>query len=213
MRKAIIAIVVSYAGMAQAEEVVIAALGDSLTQGYGLAVEEGFVPQLQRWLDGAGAEVRLINAGVSGDTTAGGLARVDWTLTPEVGGMIVALGANDILRGLDPVAARKNLEGILQGAQNAQVEVLLVGMQANGNYGAEYKQQFDAIYPELAETYEVLYADSFFVGLMQDGVLPQLSDLLPLLQADGLHPNATGVAQIVEGLGPQVLELAQQAAD
>ena len=213
MRKAIIAIVVSYAGMAQAEDVVIAALGDSLTQGYGLAVEEGFVPQLQRWLDGAGAEVRLINAGVSGDTTAGGLARVDWTLTPEVGGMIVALGANDILRGLDPVAARKNLEGILQAAQNAQVEVLLVGMQANGNYGAEYKQQFDAIYPELAETYQVLYADSFFVGLMQDGVLPQLPDLLPLLQADGLHPNATGVAQIVEGLGPQVLELVQQAAD
>ena len=109
MRKVMIGIVVSFAGIAQADEVVIAALGDSLTQGYGLPVEQGFVPQLQAWLDANGVEVRLINAGVSGDTTAGGLARVDWTLTPDVDGMIVALGGNDVLRGLPPEETKANI--------------------------------------------------------------------------------------------------------
>jgi acyl-CoA thioesterase-1 len=145
MRKAVIGIVLGLAGAAQADEVVIAALGDSLTQGYGLPAEQGFVPQLQAWLDAQGVEARLINAGVSGDTTAGGLSRVGWTLTPEVDAMIVTLGGNDLLRGLDPAQARSNISGILQAAKTADVEVLLVGMDAPGNYGPDYKAQFDAI--------------------------------------------------------------------
>ena len=207
MRKAAIGIVLCLAGAAQAEEVVIAALGDSLTQGFGLPVEQGLVPQLQNWLDAQGADVRLINAGVSGDTTAGGLARVGWTLTPDVDAMIVALGGNDLLRGLDPGQARGNIKGILQAAEEAEVDVLLVGMQAPGNYGPDYKAQFDAIYPELAEAFGSLYLESFFVGLREDGVLPDPAALQPFLQGDGIHPNAEGVARIVAGMGPAVLDL------
>jgi len=212
-RKAVIWIVFGWTSAVQAEEVVIAALGDSLTQGYGLPAELGFVPQLQAWLDARDADVRLINAGVSGDTTAGGLARVGWTLTPDVDGMIVALGGNDLLRGLDPVQARGNIDGIMAAAETAEVEVLLVGMQAPGNYGAAYKAQFDAIYPDLAGEYGSLYLKSFFAGLQVDGVLPDPADLQPFFQADRIHPNAEGVARIVEGIGPKVLELVAQAAE
>ena len=213
MRKAAIGIVLCLAGTAQAEEVVIAALGDSLTQGFGLPVEQGLVPQLQNWLDAQGADVRLINAGVSGDTTAGGLARVGWTLTPDVDAMIVALGGNDLLRGLDPGQARGNIKGILQAAEEAEVDVLLVGMQAPGNYGPDYKAQFDAIYPELAEAFGSLYLESFFVGLREDGVLPDPAALQPYLQGDGIHPNAEGVARIVAGMGPAVLDLIATAQE
>ena len=210
MRKAISGIVLIWAGMAQADEVVIAALGDSLTQGYGLPVEQGFVPQLQDWLNARGADVRLINAGVSGDTTAGGLARVDWTLTPDVDGMIVALGGNDLLRGLDPMQARGNINGIMQAAQAAKVEVLLVGMQAPGNYGPEYKEQFDMIYPQLAESYGSLYLESFFAGLRAESETLNPEALRPFIQADGIHPNAEGVARIVAGMGPTVLALIRE---
>ena len=210
MRKMILTIVMACAGMAQAETVVITAFGDSLTQGYGLPAEDGFVPQMQRWLDQQGAEVRLINAGVSGDTTAGGAARVDWTLTPDVDGMILALGGNDALRGLDPAAAHTNLAMIIETTQRADVATLLVGMQAGGNFGPQYKEAFDNIYPALAQDYDVVYAPSFFAGLMQNGTLPPIAVLLPDLQSDGLHPNAQGVAKIVQGLGPQVLALVQR---
>lgn len=210
MRKVLIGLFIGFAGMAQAEEVVIAALGDSLTQGYGLPAEDGFVPQLQGWLTAAGADVRLINAGVSGDTTAGGLARVDWTLTPDVDGMIVALGGNDLLRGLNPEQARGNIDGILQAADAAEVEVLLVGMEAPGNFGADYKTQFDAIYPELAQEYETLLLDNFFAGLVEgDGPLDPVA-LRDFFQADGIHPNAEGIAKIVARVGPEVLALVEQ---
>lgn len=195
---------------AMAEPVVIAALGDSLTQGYGLPEQDGFVPQLQRWLQEEGAEVRLINAGVSGDTTAGGAARVDWTLTPEVDGMIVALGGNDLLRGIDPSVARSNLETILRAAETADVEVLIIGMQAPGNYGADYKQSFDAMYPELAEQYDALYAASFFDGLTTEG---DPAAARQFMQSDGIHPSAQGVALIVDTLGPFVLALAERVAE
>ena len=210
MRKALAGILMVCAGMAQAQEIVIAALGDSLTQGYGLMQEDGFVPQLQTWLDGHGADVRLINAGVSGDTTAGGLARVGWTLEPEVDGMIVVLGGNDLLRGLDPAQARGNIDGILQAAQTAQVEVLLIGMQAPGNFGPEYKAQFDAIYPELAEAYGTGYLDSFFAGLIEEGMPIDPVALREWFQADGIHPNSKGVGRIVQAVGPQVLALIEQ---
>lgn len=213
MRKAVIGIVACWAGMAQAEEVVIAALGDSLTQGYGLPVADGFVPQLQGWLDAQGAEVRVINAGVSGDTTAGGLARVAWTLTPEVDAMIVALGGNDLLRGLAPAQARANIEGILQAAQAGDVEILLVGMEAPGNFGPAYKEAFDAIYPELAGVFGTVYQETFFDGLREGDRLPDPVELQPFFQSDGIHPNADGVARIVAGMGPAVLELIGRVAE
>nr|WP_171235043.1 arylesterase [Ruegeria sp. HKCCA6837] len=194
---------------ATAEQVVIAALGDSLTQGYGLVEEDGFVPQLDRWLRAQGADVQMINAGVSGDTTAGGAARVEWTLTPDVDGMIVALGGNDLLRGIDPAVSRANLREILEVARDGGVDVLLIGMQAPGNYGKDYKQAFDAMYPELAQDYGVLFASSFFEGLTAEGDPGAVSQFM---QADGIHPNADGVARIVDALGPSVLELVGQAA-
>lgn len=206
MRKAIIAIVISFWGtLAAAQTVTIAALGDSLTQGYGLQVEDGFVPQLQNWLTAQGSDVAMINAGVSGDTTAGGLSRAAWTLTPDVDAMIVTLGGNDLLRGLDPANSRANMDGILAAAQAAGVQVLVIGMQAPGNYGPEYKASFDAIYPELAEAYGALYLESFFEGLGGAGTDP--AALGAFMQGDGIHPNPQGVKRIVEGIGPKVLEL------
>lgn len=183
--------------------VTVLALGDSLTQGYGLSEEDGFVPQLRDWLAEHEINAEIINAGVSGDTTAGGAGRIDWSLTDEVDAMIVALGGNDLLRGIDPETARDNLDTIMQAAQAAEVEVLLVGMDAPGNYGTDYKAAFDAIYPELAEEYDALHAPDFFAGL-GDG---SFSDLQAYFQDDGIHPNAEGVDLIVEDLGPHVRRL------
>ncbi|MEL6464315.1 MAG: arylesterase [Pseudomonadota bacterium] len=191
-----------WASTAMADPVTIAALGDSLTQGYGLPLEEGFVPQLEAWLTDRGHAVDIINAGVSGDTTQGGLSRVAWTLTPEVDAMIVTLGGNDLLRGIGPEVSRANLEGIVQAATEAGVEVLMVGMQAPGNYGPDYKAAFDAMYPEIADSYGTLYLDSFFAGLGGPDTDP--AAVRVFMQADGIHPNAAGVARIVEGLGPSV---------
>ncbi|WP_209016369.1 arylesterase [Roseibium sp. RKSG952] len=210
MRKTLMSGLFACCGFAAtAEPVVIAALGDSLTQGYGLIEDDGLVPQLGRWLDAQGADVRLINAGVSGDTTAGGASRVEWTLTPEVDGMIVALGGNDLLRGIAPEVSRANLDKILNAADKAEVEVLLVGMEAPGNYGPDYKQAFDSMYPELAQKYDTLFVDSFFVGLEAEGDPGAVSQYM---QSDGIHPNAQGVALIVENLGPAVLELVTEAS-
>lgn len=200
-----------WAGGAAAEEVTIAALGDSLTQGYGLPPEDGFVPQLERWLRAQGAEVRVLNAGVSGDTTAGGLSRVGWTLTPDVDAMIVALGGNDLLRGIDPAASRANLEGILGAAKAARVEVLLVGLSAPGNYGPDYKAAFDAIYPELAAEYGTLHFESFLKGLTD--LADHGTAMRELMQEDGIHPSAAGVARIVEAMGPAVLDLIARAQE
>lgn len=211
MRKVLAAFLMIWANVAQADEVVIAALGDSLTQGFGLVQEDGFVPQLHRWLAAEGADVRLINAGVSGDTTAGGLARADWTFTPEVDGVIVTLGGNDLLRGLAPTQARANIEGILRKAQAADIDVLLIGLQAPGNFGPAYKSQFDSIYPELAEEYGTLYMQSFFAGLSEAGQPQDPASLRRWFQSDGIHPNAKGVARIVDAVGPSVLELIERA--
>lgn len=211
MRKTIAVVLMMSPVAVCADEIVIAALGDSLTQGYGLVPEQGFVPQLEAWLRAKGAEVRLINAGVSGDTTAGGLSRVAWTLTPDVDGMIVALGGNDVLRGIDPSVSNANLDGILNAAEQADVEVVLIGMEAPGNYGPEFKQQFDAMYPDLAQKYGTLYAPRFFEGIDAGG--GDLSAAREFMQPDGIHPNATGVRRIVDALGPVVLELVNGLAD
>ena len=199
------------AGPTMAEEVVIAALGDSLTQGFGLPQEDGFVPQMEGWLRERGHDVRLINAGVSGDTTAGGLSRVGWTLTPEVDGMIVALGGNDLLRGIDPEVSRANLDRIVAAAQEAEVEVLLVGLEAPGNYGPEYKAEFEAIFPSLAETYDTLLAERFLAGLTE--ARDKGAAVSELMQPDGIHPSARGVELIVDALGPFVEELVARAGE
>jgi acyl-CoA thioesterase-1 len=190
-------------------ETTIVALGDSLTQGYGLPEAEGFVPQLQAWLRARGRDVRVINAGVSGDTTAGGAARVGWALADGADAMIVILGGNDLLRGIDPAATRRNLEAILLAAKEKGVPVLLVAMEAPGNFGPEYKAAFDRIYPDLAEAHGALLARAFLAPLL-DGV-DSPAEIARFLQPDGIHPNAEGVARIVEGLGPRVLDLLDAA--
>jgi acyl-CoA thioesterase-1 len=188
---------------AQDDTVRIVALGDSLTHGYGLPPQEGFVPQLEAWLHENGAPwADVINAGVSGDTTAGGLARLEWSLSDGADALIVALGGNDLLRGIDPATSRANLDGIMAGAAGRDLPVLISGMRAPGNYGPDFKQAFDAMYPELAETYGALYDPFFLEGVQDDR---------SLWQSDGIHPNADGVAVIVERIGPKVLELARRA--
>lgn len=189
----------------QAETVTIAALGDSLTQGYGLMQDEGFVPELEAWLRAQGADVTVINAGVSGDTTAGGLSRVGWTLTPEVDAMIIALGGNDLLRGIDPAVSRANLDGIVKAGDAAGVDMLLVGMEAPLNYGADFKASFDAMYPDLAAQYGTALYPAFFAGLTDDGDINAAR--AAYMQDDGIHPNRDGVAKIVEAMGPAVLDL------
>ncbi|WP_349252204.1 arylesterase [Actibacterium sp. MT2.3-13A] len=203
---AALATVTIAAAPALAGPVTIAALGDSLTQGYGLIEQDGFVPQLQDWLRARGEDVLVINAGVSGDTTAGGLSRVGWTLEdPRVAAMIVALGGNDLLRGIDPDVSRANLKGILEAAQAKDVPVLLVGLNAPGNYGPDYKAAFDALYPELAGQFGALYYPSFFNALNAHSDDP--GAMAKYLQPDGIHPNDAGVALIVEDMGPMVLDL------
>ena len=201
--KAIALVFLGLGTPALADPVRVLALGDSLTQGYGLIEMQGFVPQLDAWLEAQGAEVDIINGGVSGDTTAGGAARVDWSLTPDVDAMIVTLGGNDMLRGLDPAQARANLSKILDAAATRDMPVLLVGMPAPRNYGPDYKAEFDAIYPALAQDYGVLLFEDFFAGLGAGDP----AALQKYFQPDGIHPNAEGVVRIVEALGPKVLDL------
>lgn len=198
-------------GMAVAEPVTIAALGDSLTQGYGLAQEDGFVPQLEGWLGARGHDVALINAGVSGDTTAGGLARASWTLTPEVDAMIVALGGNDLLRGIPFDTSRQNLAGILEAADAAGVEVLLIGLKSPANYGPEFQQAFNAMYPELAAQYGTLYHENFLGALQTEGNSARPDQTF--MQRDGIHPTPEGVSLIVEEVGPQVEALIARVAE
>lgn len=194
-----------------AEPLRLLALGDSLTQGYGLAQEDGLVPQLENWLRMAGHDVIVINAGVSGDTTAGGLARLDWALADAPDALIVALGGNDLLRGIDPAASRANLDAILQRLAAEGLPVLLVGMPAPGNYGPEYQQAFEAMYPELARTYGALHFENLLAPMSakaEAGV-----SFADLMQDDHIHPNAEGVAAIVAALGPVVEELLARAHD
>jgi acyl-CoA thioesterase-1 len=188
-----------------AEPVEILALGDSLTAGYGLPEPAGFVPQMQKWLTQRGHDVKLINAGVSGDTTAGGLSRVAWSLTPQTDAIVVALGGNDMLRGLPPEVVRTNINGILEIADQSDLQIMIVGMMAPGNYGLDYKMEFDSIYPDAAKAYDAVYQASFFEGLLGNSEDP--ASIRDYLQPDGIHPNAEGVAKIVDGMGPRIEQL------
>lgn len=208
MRNLVLALMLA-ALPAAADPLRIVAFGDSLTQGYGLPVNDGFVPQLQGWLRDQGADVTVLNAGVSGDTTAGGAARIGWTLTDDVGALIVALGGNDMLRGLPPEEVRRNLTEILQAAQARDLPVLLIGLPAPGNYGPDYKQAFDSVFPDLAAEFGTLHAENFLGALV---ALPDRDQAMKdLMQPDFTHPNAKGVALIVQDLGPHVLELIEIA--
>ena len=180
----------------------IVAFGDSLTAGYGLAANEAFPAQLQRALAAKGLAVNVVNAGVSGDTTAGGLARLDWSIPDGTDGVILELGANDALRGFDPAVTRKALDTMLRRLQERKISVLLCGMVAPPNMGAEYSRAFNAIYPDLAaQTGAILYP-FFLTGVAAD---PKLN------QRDGLHPTAAGVAVIVDHILPQVEALIARA--
>lgn len=195
----------------QADTIRLAALGDSLTQGYGLAQGDGLVPQLQEWLRGQGHDVEVLNAGVSGDTTAGGLSRLDWTLADEPDAVMVALGGNDLLRGIDPAVSRANLDAILSRLQAEGVPALLVGLPAPGNYGPEFQAAFQAMYPELAAEYgAMLYPD-----LLQPITEKHEAGLryTDLMQGDHIHPSAEGVALIVEALGPVVSRFLQSVSE
>ena len=192
---------------ATAEPITVVTLGDSLTHGFGLPPEAGFVQQMESWLNRNGAEVTMVNAGVSGDTTAGGAARISWTLTPEVDALIVVLGANDALRGIDPQTVRANLAHILATAKRAGLSTLLVGIRAPGNFGPEYKLAFESIYPDLAREFGTLYVEDFLGAYAKLGDAP--ANYAPFMQSDMLHPNAGGVALVVADLGPTVLLLVE----
>jgi len=179
-------------------EVRILVLGDSLSAGYGLSTAEAFPAQLEQALRQSGQKVRVINAGVSGDTTAGGLARLEWALAEHPQLVIVQLGANDALRGLDPEQVRANLDAILTRLQQAGTQVLLAGMRAPRNLGPAYYIKFDLIYSDLARKHRVALDPFFLEGV---ALRPELN------QPDGLHPNSRGVAVIVRRLLPQVQAL------
>lgn len=185
----------------RAAEPRILALGDSLTAGYGLQARDSFPSQLERALNAAGVPAKVINAGVSGETSAGGLARLDWALNDKPDAVVLCLGANDALRGLDPGAMEANLDRILARLRARGLPVLLAGMLAPPNLGAEYGRQYNAIFPRLAEKHGALFYPFFLDGVAS---IPALN------QADGMHPNAEGVAVIVERILPRVKELARR---
>jgi acyl-CoA thioesterase-1 len=173
----------------------IVAFGDSLTAGYGLPAEAAFPAQLEAYLRERGHDWRVVNAGVSGDTTAGGLARLDWALADEPDLVILELGSNDGLRGLPVEAMEANLDEILARLKAAGIEVLLAGMRAPPNLGADYAQAFEAVYPRLAEKHGVALYPFFLDGV---AAVPALN------QGDGIHPSADGVAELVRRIGPLV---------
>lgn len=179
-------------------ELVIVALGDSLTAGYNLAPSQSFPAQLEAALKARGHRVRVLNAGVSGDTAAAGLARLDWAVPEEADAVIVELGANDALRGLDPDQTREALDHILARLKMRGVPVLLAGMRAPPNMGKEYEERFNAIYPALADKHGVLFHPFFL-----DGV----AAVRELNLGDGVHPNTKGVAAIVAAILPAVEQL------
>jgi acyl-CoA thioesterase I len=180
----------------------IVALGDSLTAGLGLESQDAFPAKLQKALAAKGIVVAISNAGVSGDTMSGGLARLDWSVPPGTDAVILELGANDALRGTDPAVTRRALDAILQALAKRKIPVLLCGMLAPRNLGSDYAQKFDAIFPDLAKTYGTVFYPFFLDGVATDRKLNQ---------GDGLHPTAAGVDVIVAKILPKAEELIVRA--
>ena len=181
-----------------ARELKLLAFGDSLIAGYGLPKKDGFSDQLEATLNHAGIRLKVINAGVSGDTSAGGLSRIDWALGANPDAILLELGANDILRGIDPAITKMNLQKILTKLQKIGAPILFAGMIAPPNMGKEYGLEFERVYLELAEANEVIFYRFFLEGVA--GV-PELN------QEDGIHPNKEGVLKIVKKIAPFVIEL------
>lgn len=191
------------AGPAEAAARTLLVLGDSLGAGFGLPPEQGFVPRLAAALRGRGHDIRIADASISGDTTAGGRARLGWVLSSKPDFVLVALGGNDGLRGLDPAHTRANLEAILALLKARKIPVLLAGMKAPRNLGPEYEAAFDSAYPDLAQRYNVLLYPFFLDGVALDPALNQ---------PDLIHPNAAGVAEIVRRILPFVERLVTENA-
>jgi acyl-CoA thioesterase I len=188
-------------GAAPAPPIRIVALGDSLTAGYGLAVDTAFPAQLERALKAKGLAIEIANAGVSADTASAGRARLEWSVPEGTDAVIVELGANDALRGIDPKVTRAALDDIVGRLKSRDIAVLLAGMRAPRNMGEDYARAFDAIFPELAAKHGVLLYPFFLDGVVTDRALNQ---------GDGLHPTAAGIAAIVAGILPKVEELIGQ---
>lgn len=191
------------AGSATAAPLRLVVLGDSLSAGYNLGPGEGFTDQLQKALAARGHDVTVVNAGVSGDTAAAGLARLDWSVGPDAQAVIVELGANDMLRGFDPDQPRAALDAILTRLNERKLPVLVAGMRAAPNLGPDYASRFDGLYPDLAAKHGAMLYPFFL-----DGVAAQPE----LLLADGMHPNADGIAVIVEKILPAVEDLVAHAS-
>jgi acyl-CoA thioesterase-1 len=186
------------AGAAEPKKIRLVALGDSLTAGYGLPKGRGFAPRLEAALTAAGHHVEVIDAGVSGDTTDAGLARLDWSVPADAQAVIVELGANDALRGLPPAETRKNLDDIVARLTGRGQTVLVAGMLAPRNLGESYAKAFDPIFAEVARAHGALFYPFFLDGVALDA---------KLVQPDGLHPTAEGVEVIVTRILPTVREL------
>jgi len=185
---------------ARAEPFSIVGFGDSLMAGYDLGPAEGFTDSLQAALRERGHDVTVANAGVSGDTTSGGLSRLDWSVPDGTDLVILELGANDMLRGIEPASTEKNLEEIITRLKARGIGIVLVGMYAAPNLGPDYRQAFDAIYPRLAEKYDLPLVPFFLEGVAGNASL-QL--------ADGMHPNAQGIDLMVKNVLPKVEPLIQ----
>jgi acyl-CoA thioesterase-1 len=189
------------ASEAKDEKMVIVAFGDSLTAGLGLSERESFPAQLEAALKAQGKDVNVVNAGVSGDTTSAALQRLDWALPQDASAVIVELGGNDALQGIPPDATKANLAKIIEAIKAKGLPVLLAGMESPRNMGKDYVDTFHTIYPALAAQYGVLLYPFFLDGVALDD---------SLMQGDGIHPNAKGVAKIVASIMPKVDELLSQ---
>jgi acyl-CoA thioesterase-1 len=198
----LILFVVFIGSPARSADLKLVVLGDSLSAGYQLPAGDGFPEQLQKALDGRGRSVEVVNAGVSGDTSSGGLSRLDWSVGPDVDAVIVELGANDALRGIAPELTRGNIDEITRRLRARGVEVLLAGMLAPRNLGPDYADGFDPIYADVARAHDALLYPFFLEGVALD---PDLN------LADGMHPNAKGVQVIVENILPEVEALLDRA--
>lgn len=187
----------------KAQTVHILAFGDSLTAGLGLDPQEAFPAKLEAALKARGHDIVIANAGVSGDTSTAGAERLDWALSPEIDGVIVELGSNDALRGIDPKQTEAALDKILGELDKRKLPVLFAGMLAPRNLGPDYGQEFEAIFPRLAKKHNVLFYPFFLDGVAADPALNQ---------PDGLHPNSKGVDMIVSRILPVAEDLLKQAS-
>lgn len=190
-----LAMTIALSAAARAETVSLVGFGDSLMAGYQLAPEDAFPARLEKALKDKGFDVTIANAGVSGDTTSGGLARIDWSVPDGTKGVILELGANDALRGIPPEETRRNLEAMIARLKGRGIAVLLAGMLAPPNMGGDYAARFNAIYPELAKQHDLVFYPFFLDGVVTEATLKL---------ADGMHPNGDGVGVMVERFLPTV---------